>query len=283
MNAYGLIGQQEVMVDGMSVVSGRGSPGYYANIDVVEESVFTAGGTAEATTGGVTVNMIPRQGGNTISGNIIGIFGNTATQGSNYDDDLKARGLTKPQALDKQWDFNASVGGPIIKDRLWFFASFRDWAVNNYIADSFNPDGSQVKEGNNIFAGTARLTYQISSRNKFTAFYDRSQKNLSNDGIGAGISPEASRTRTVPMPIVVQGKYTSTVSNKLLVEVLELVNQRLKHQKTVRKPPASWRCPVRAGHEPAISLQDITLGTSYSAAPGERAAADSHSGLARLT
>lgn len=273
MNAYGLIGQQEVMVDGMSVVSGRGSPGYYANIDVVEESVYTAGGTAEATTGGVTVNMIPRQGGNKLSGNIIGIFGNTSTQGSNYDDGLKARGLTQPQALDKQWDFNASVGGPILADRLWFFASFRDWAVNNYIADSFNKDGSQVKEGNNIFAGTGRLTYQISPRNKFTAFYDRAQKTLSNDGIAAGISPEASRTRTVPMPIVVQGKYTSTVSNKLLVEVgfSELVeNQWLKYQKTVKEATcfvAFALCPAGTSYGD-IAKQDITLGTSYGAAPG---------------
>jgi carboxypeptidase family protein len=219
MGAYGLTDQQEILIDGMSLLSGRGSPGFYFNIDAAEESVYqVGGGSAEATTGGVTVNMIPRQGGNRFTGNAIAIFSNTDFQGTNYDADLAARGLRQPEHLAKQWDYNASIGGPIRHDKLWFFSSYRNWGVNNFVADSFDLAGNQVKEDNMIFAVTNRLTYQITPKNKFTALYDRMHKSLSNDGIGAGIAPEATRVRTNPLPIALQGKWTSTVSNKLLIE-----------------------------------------------------------------
>ena len=45
---------------------------------------------------------------------------------SNYSDELKDAGLTTPGALIKQWDFNVGVGGPIKKDRLWYFVTARD-------------------------------------------------------------------------------------------------------------------------------------------------------------
>ncbi len=46
--------------------------------------------------------------------------------GTNYTQDLKDRGLTTPGANTKIWDFNLGVGGPIKKDRMWFFGTLRD-------------------------------------------------------------------------------------------------------------------------------------------------------------
>jgi hypothetical protein len=274
MSAYGLVGQQEILIDGMSLLSGRGSPGFYFNIDAAEESVYqVGGGSAEATTGGVTVNMIPRQGGNQFSGNAIAIFSNTDLQGSNYDADLERRGLVQPEHLAKQWDYNASLGGPIKKNKLWFFSSYRNWGVNNFVADSFNADGSQVKEDNMIFAVTNRLTYQITPKNKFTALYDRMHKSLSNDGIGAGIAPEATRVRNNPLPIAVQGKWTSTVSNKLLIESGFSENnfqQWLKYQPNVVRATCTTAfasCPAGTSYG-SIAKQDLITLRQWNAVSG---------------
>ena len=62
---------------------------------------------------------------------------------------LRARGITTPGEAVPHYDINYSVGGPIIKDRLWFFISGRNWAYNNYVANAFNPDGTQAVDDNN--------------------------------------------------------------------------------------------------------------------------------------
>jgi hypothetical protein len=274
MSAYGLVGQQEILIDGMSLLSGRGSPGFYFNIDSAEESVYqVGGGSAEATTGGVTVNMIPRQGGNRFSGNAIAIFSNTDMQGSNYDDNLARLGLRQPEHLAKQWDYNASLGGPILRDKLWFFSSYRNWGVNNFVADSFEADGTQVKEDNMIFAVTNRLTYQISPSNKFTALYDRMHKSLSNDGIGANIEPAATRVRTNPLPVAIQGKWTSTVSNKLLIEAGFSENnfqQWLRYQPNVDRATCLTAFAQCAGGTDYgdIAKVDLISGRQWSAVSG---------------
>ena len=61
----------------------------------------------------------------------------------NLDDAIRARGITTPDQLYRDYDVNYSAGGPILKDKLWFFVSGRNWAYNNYVANAFNPDGSR--------------------------------------------------------------------------------------------------------------------------------------------
>ena len=76
----------------------------------------------------------------------------------------------------RQYDINYTVDGPIVKDRLWFFISGRNWAYNNYVGGAVNPDGSQAIDDNNIKAFPARLTAQLTPKNKVTAMFDWSDK-----------------------------------------------------------------------------------------------------------
>ncbi len=57
--------------------------------------------------------------------------------GSNYTQDLKDRGLATPGAFKKLWDYNLGVGGPIVKDRLWFFAQGRHEGYQNTVPGMF--------------------------------------------------------------------------------------------------------------------------------------------------
>src|SRR5215813_12709790 len=90
-----------------------------------EMTIDFAAGLGEASTSGVKVNYIPKEGGNSLKVSFFATGVNSSFQGNNYSDDLKARGLTQPNSLKKAYDINGSVGGPIFKDRLWFFASGR--------------------------------------------------------------------------------------------------------------------------------------------------------------
>src|SRR4029079_2595621 len=109
-----------------------------------EMAVQVTGGAAENQLSGVLVNRIPRTGGNRVSSEGILHLGNGSTQSVNLDDALRARGITTPDQLYRDYDVTYSSGGPIVKDRLWYYISGRNWAYNNYVANAFNKDGTRA-------------------------------------------------------------------------------------------------------------------------------------------
>ncbi len=58
-------------------------------------------------------------------------------QGSNYTDALRAAGLRSPQELLKVWEINPMGGGPIKRDKLWFYATYREVYAENTIPGMF--------------------------------------------------------------------------------------------------------------------------------------------------
>ena len=163
MFVYGSRDTAEVQIDGMSVMAGVDNPGTYASYDNMQEMTYSlGGGSAEQTSGALNVNMIPTAAAATSSTETPRTCSpNHDMQGSNINDELMQRGMVVPPGLDKTWDASADLGGPIIRDKLWFFASWRDWAFNQRIADAFNPDGSQAAESNHLYNVGGRLTYQM--------------------------------------------------------------------------------------------------------------------------
>ena len=105
---------------------GSAGGGNTPNVSGAQEVVLsTSGGLGEAETSGVILNVIPRDGGNNFSGQISGSGANGAMQGSNYTQSLKDQGLRTPSELLKVYDFNPMGGGRIIRDKLWFYATYR--------------------------------------------------------------------------------------------------------------------------------------------------------------
>ena len=101
---------------------GGGQWGNMVNVAAAQELVLsTSGGLGEAETAGVTLNAIPREGGNTFSGSFVANGATGAMQASNYTDSLKAQGLKTPSQLNSLSEFNPMGGGRIIRDKLWFY------------------------------------------------------------------------------------------------------------------------------------------------------------------
>jgi hypothetical protein len=257
----------------MSLLSSGSVPAVYHNDDAYQEYVFqVSSGTAESQTGGVRINMIPRQGGNQFNGDALGLFSNTRLQGSNLTPELRARGLTTPAALYRLYDINGSLGGPIKRDRLWFFTSVRNWAYNSYVADAFYPDGSQAVDDNRVEAYTNRLTYQISRKNKVTALYDKLPKFRGHRELEfGGVDPKATVVQTVPLGYNAQAKWTSTVTNKLLIEAGYSTNFygfKLSYQPEVVRATCSTaydKCPPGTSYGD-VSKVDLITGTRRNAA-----------------
>ena len=115
------------MVDGFTIRN-IGSQGNLTNfvpdMGSSQEVAFDyAANSAEAVTGGVLVNYIPKEGGNTFKGSFFGTVATSDFQSDNYTDELAAKGLRAPNRMKFNKDINPSGGGPVLQDRLWFYGT----------------------------------------------------------------------------------------------------------------------------------------------------------------
>jgi hypothetical protein len=209
--------------------SGQYSGNYWNDGMFQEISYSTGADSAEMGQGGLRINMIPRDGGNTFRGSVFGNWTGDSWNGDNLTDDLKQRGLTNISEIHKIYDFNPTFGGPIKRDRLWFQTTFRRQGLEKTVVDSYfdaNPDPIRYTQDLTrpgvddgwIMSGVVRLTWQASEKNKFTGFYDRQNKKRGHWGISATNPPEASAQQVTPMTYTGNVKWTSTLTSKLLFE-----------------------------------------------------------------
>jgi hypothetical protein len=216
-----MVYQQDGMEIGGNFGSGNQTTFYYNEGAHEEISYQTSMLPAEVDLGGVRINMIPSQGGNEFHGIAIATGANSSMESDNSSEELKRRGLTARNSLDSVYDVNLSVGGPIRRDRLWFFGSVRHWAFSWFVANSFNQDGSQALDPNRITNGTVRLTYLANVKNRITLGYQRGWKyrwGRRTNQPATFVQPEAAMIQAPAINYIAQAKWTSTLSNKLLLE-----------------------------------------------------------------
>jgi len=212
-----------VQLDGMgmnSLLTNNQVQAYYSDAANAEVTYQTSGLGADVSGGGVKINMIPKEGGNRISGSAF--LGGTdgSWQSNNVTSDLTARGLKGGNRVTHIYDFNFGLGGPIMKDRLWFFATWRKFSTNDVVANTFYKDGRPGVEEQGIQNQMVRLTWQITPKNKITAYHDRYPKFKLHE-MGAFYDPDTAayrRDQHHALYATGQVKWTSTISNKLLWE-----------------------------------------------------------------
>ena len=233
----------QVLVDGMNGgYQGMGVSGYVPEVGNAQEVVFSlSGGLGEATTGGPQMNIVPKQGGNRFSGSFFMSGTGSSFQGSNLTADVQAKGITATNSLQKLFDVNPSLGGPIKRDKLWFFGTYRyqisrqnvaSMWVNKNAGDptkwTYDPDKSQQAVDDGTWKnGSARLTWQVTPRNKINVWSSLQYSCLhcieGGDGTGLGFgaavsSPEASSTNENHPSMLTQVSWSSPVTNRLLLE-----------------------------------------------------------------
>ena len=222
----------KVQLDGMSIqnMQSNGATGYQLNAGTVAEiAVQTSGISAESTADGIVVNAVPKEGGNLFAGSILGLYTNDSLGGSNLTDALRQRGLTTTSEILKVYDYQFTLGGPVMKDRIWFFTSLRHWGNGVQDAGSFYnktqgtpfyvPDLERPAERFQWWkSGAARLTWQATARNKFSGFADLQDACNCGSTTGIGIPPEAIMYFHFRPQHLYQVTWTSPFTNRLLLE-----------------------------------------------------------------
>lgn len=207
---------------------------WIVNTSATQEVVVDATAvSAEAAEGGVRTNLIPRDGGNVFSGIVFGSFSNDALAGSNFDDDLRARGMRTPNAIKVNGDFNPGFGGPIRQDRLWFYSAMRYMRADAYVGDmfinrtandptvfAFNPDLSRPATNEAYWVdGQGRLTWQATPRHKLAWMWSQQKSCKCPSLVTAVTAPESAADNVHGKPLfITTGDWTAPLTTRLLVD-----------------------------------------------------------------
>ena len=242
-----LTSQGQVKVNGMVLNSNAsltqsvaGGPivgmlgGYMADIANAQEiSIQLSGALGESETGGATINIVPRTGGNRFAGNFNTTYSRNAWFAKN-DGAFPNINVTNP--VKYNYDVSGAYGGPILRDRLWFHSVVRDqgkeqvpgggeffpnlhygkWGYN-YQPD--RPAGvlSYTNRWQNV---NARITWQASQKNKFNMFWD--EQNFCQDPchgmVATFVAPEAWWSVQVKPNRLQQFSWTNPFTNRILLE-----------------------------------------------------------------
>jgi hypothetical protein len=236
LSTHGGPGSDEVqMLDGLRIGNMMGgsrtqqtlSPLLYDEVDVQ-----LSGQGGDAVSLGVTSNSIPRSGGNTFAGTILANGSGPALQTSNLTSRLEGLGLTSTATLRKLFDVNGSIGGPIVKDRAWFYVTSRYQTNSTFAAGAFYSQNPLPTPGNLTRVATSEQGYnpQYLWDNTFRVTAALSQELRVNGtaivqrkwwpyypGVTSAVAPEANVQITWPGRIY-QGSATYTPTNRLIIE-----------------------------------------------------------------
>jgi carboxypeptidase family protein len=255
-----------VAVDGMKMntMAGDGDSMPDHNDAMTQEvTVQVSALGAEVSSGGVHMNLVPRDGGNVFSGALYAGYTDGSFQSNNLTPELLSRGLRVPDSTELVYDINPFLGGPLRRDRLWFFGSFRSIGSDNIVANSFYPDGRPGIYDQTVKNYTLRLTWQATPKNKITAYDDYQVKFVGHEFVsGEDVLTGAWRREPV-LKYTGAVKWTSTPSNRWLVDAAygaSANNAHRQYQAGVEKARGTPEWYATA------SRQDIVRGTRTTAA-----------------
>jgi hypothetical protein len=222
--AYGMSGQVRVLIEGINTTEGTGGAGFYFDYASLEEAFLgTSGQSAEMPNPGVQSQFIARSGSNQFQGEYHLDWYNNSFQGSNLPDSY-----TVPTAfnnspirehaneVDKYYDHDINAGGPIKKDKVWFFGTYRK-QKNAVAQPNFQFDKTF---DTTLWNAVGKVSYQANQKNKLTGYYQWGQKIQPNRlpfATYTYASPEQTWTQNSGS-WVYKGEWNSTVSDKLYLE-----------------------------------------------------------------
>src|SRR5712664_3632725 len=185
--AYGFGAQDQqvrVLVEGINTTEGTGGAGFYFDYGSFEEVyIGTTAQGAEMPHPGVQSQFLGKSGGNRFQGAIYQDYERNSFQAANI-----PSSYTAPTAfnnnpikagsneIDRYRDFNINVGGPIKKDKIWWYFSYRNQfnavkQVNFQFDETFDTK---------LWNPSGKVTYQMSQNNKFIGYYQWGQKTQPN-------------------------------------------------------------------------------------------------------
>jgi hypothetical protein len=216
-------------IDGLRVNNLCGSgqySGFYMNDAAVQELNYSTGSeSAEIQSSGIRVNQVPKDGGNKFSGSFFLYGQGSSLQSDNRTDVMKALQanglpLISIAGTAYDWQINPSFGGPLAKDKLWFYVTYKYQKDKHYVPSSHFADGSPAfREGMGSNSTIGRITWAASSKDKLRVYVERAFTGEFYNGFNTlpTSTPEAT-SDAQGKGWIPQVRWTRAQSSKLLLE-----------------------------------------------------------------
>ena len=217
----GRTNEGRLSLDGLTVGSppnGNSATSYVVDAGNAAEVTFTtAGALGETETAGLVMNIVPRNGSNTMHGSFFVSGTGANLQSDNLTPALREQGVTAGTPLTKVYDVWGAIGGPIMKDRVWYFANahiggsttkspnvYYNLNAGDPNSWLYAPDLDRLAYSDRTFENASgRVTWQVTPRHRVSGFWDAQALCRTCTGATAGLADPA---RVSPEAVGVLGR-----------------------------------------------------------------------------
>src|SRR5215470_17279980 len=228
--AYGYSGQNRVLVEGINTTEGTSGAGFYVDYGSFEEVFLgTIAQGAEMPTPGVQSQMLGKSGGNKFQGEIYQDYERNGMIGDNITGNLADKFRFSPTNTSgirdhsnetvTYRDFNLNVGGPITKDKLWWYFSYRNQKTSVGQPNFVGPISGQLFD-TLLWNPSGKATYQMTQNNKLIGYYQWGQKKQPNrlPSSTNSYTDLGATLQQVSGSWIYKGEWDGTISNNAYIE-----------------------------------------------------------------
>jgi Carboxypeptidase regulatory-like domain len=224
---YGFSGQNQTRLEGIDTTEGRDANAGYFDFGSFEEfQVGGAGSDASTFATGAVLSISVKSGADRFTGDFYADWLGDATVSDNVPDNLRVsrqsdddgffvrEALERGNPVDRQYDINWNVGGPIWRQKAWFFVS---WRLNDQYKHVLNSDLIERSKLSNKY--TLKGTFQLTQNNQLIAFLNKREKLQDKRELGPSVPLSAAlyqSSRNYPWKF----EWTSVLSNRMFLDVL---------------------------------------------------------------
>ncbi|HXI28629.1 MAG TPA: carboxypeptidase regulatory-like domain-containing protein, partial [Vicinamibacterales bacterium] len=213
--AFGVRGQARVVTEGVDTTEGANGAGFYQDYYAQNEiAVSAAGQDVTMNTPGAAVISSIKSGGNQVRGLLNVTYEPTSWIANNIDADATARGFTGVPN-NKFWEVHPDIGGPIVRDRLWFFGAYNHFTIDEDITGVPHDRATYQGYYNNY---TTKETFKASEHDTLIGYYQIGYLRTPNRNLSALTSPESAATQSSNTHMY-NGKWQRVWSNRLFSEL----------------------------------------------------------------
>jgi hypothetical protein len=214
---------------------------FYINDAIAQELSYSSGAdSAEMGNPGLYIDLVPKDGGNRFSGTVFFDYTHEPWAWSNYSDRLKARGINDVTRVYEISDLNGGFGGPIMRDRLWFYGAARFETLDVSVVDNYydknpapylyEPDLDRpAHDSGDIPNESIRLTWQGTSKDKLQFWFTNQNKRRQFYNISATVTPDGAGRQVTKYAQPITLKWTRTQTSRLLLEGGMAIGRTLFH------------------------------------------------------
>ena len=219
-SSYGYGGQNRVMIDGINTSEGTSGAGFYFDYGSFSEfTVGTAANDASMPVPGNAINAVIKTGGNRFHGEMYFDYENQNFQGHNISHQQVLQGAGLGQRTTTYYDPNGNIGGPIKKDRLWFFISLRDQATAHYVVGFPVQNPGTVNSYSYDRNATYKISADITPKHRISQYIQWNPILKPQRNSAAGLYEDAMQYQKA-VAWVGNVQYTGTITPRLVINAL---------------------------------------------------------------